>query len=83
MLPEISRRRLLRRVWATSERSREQVLEDLRVKRLHLTAFQLLHCRGLQYEALPAFLKRTKYKTPADELHTVFQAFWKTPLHAF
>jgi hypothetical protein len=32
---------------------------------------------------LPAFLKKTKYKTPVDELHTAFQDAWKTPLHAF
>ena len=59
----------MRRVWATSECSREQIVEDIRVQRLHLTAFQLLHGRGGQYEALPAFLKRTKYKIPADELY--------------
>jgi hypothetical protein len=38
---------------------------------------------GPQYEALPAFLKKTSYKTPVDELQTAFQDAWKTPLHTF
>ncbi|KAF3022577.1 hypothetical protein E8E14_013322 [Neopestalotiopsis sp. 37M] len=36
-----------------------------------------------QYQALPSFLKKTGYKTPADELHTCFQDAWNTPLHAY
>ena len=36
-----------------------------------------------QYQALPPFLKRTGYRNPTDELHTVFQDAWKTDLHAF
>ncbi|KAF2683182.1 S-adenosyl-L-methionine-dependent methyltransferase [Lentithecium fluviatile CBS 122367] len=36
-----------------------------------------------QYQALPAFLKRTGYKNPTNETQTVFQDAWKTPLHGF
>jgi hypothetical protein len=38
---------------------------------------------GPQYQALPEFFKRTGYKNPTDELHTVFQDAWKTGVHAF
>lgn len=44
------------------------------------TSFETI---GPQYQALPRFLKETKYKNPDDALHTVFQDAWKTPLHAF
>ncbi len=36
-----------------------------------------------QYQAFPAFLKRTGYKNPTDEIHTVFQDAWNTDLHGF
>ncbi|KAI0406755.1 S-adenosyl-L-methionine-dependent methyltransferase [Xylaria palmicola] len=42
-----------------------------------------LYTAGPQYEALPAFLKRTKYRNPTDELHTAFHDAWNTPLHPF
>lgn len=51
-------------------------------KELVLTTLSF-YTAGPQYEALPAFLKRTNYRNPADELHTAFQDAWKTPLHAF
>jgi hypothetical protein len=35
------------------------------------------------YQEFPAFLKKTAYKNPTDELHTVFQDAWKTDLHTF
>ncbi|OTA89513.1 hypothetical protein M434DRAFT_79281 [Hypoxylon sp. CO27-5] len=38
---------------------------------------------GPQYQELPAFLKRTAYRNPSDEMHTVSQDAWKTPLHHF
>ncbi|ROT39597.1 S-adenosyl-L-methionine-dependent methyltransferase [Sodiomyces alkalinus F11] len=38
---------------------------------------------GPQYQAIPAFLKKTNYKNPSDEMHTVFQDAWKTDKHAF
>ncbi|KAK7946091.1 O-methyl transferase B [Apiospora aurea] len=38
---------------------------------------------GPQYQALPSFLQQTGYRNPNDPLHTVFQAAWNTPLHAF
>lgn len=36
-----------------------------------------------QYQALPAFLKKTGYKNPTDEVNTVFQDAWNTKLHGF
>ncbi|KAF4999068.1 hypothetical protein FDECE_11627 [Fusarium decemcellulare] len=38
---------------------------------------------GPQYQSLPAFLKKTGYRNPTDELHTVFQDAWGTSQHAF
>ncbi|KAI1141460.1 S-adenosyl-L-methionine-dependent methyltransferase [Hypoxylon sp. FL0543] len=38
---------------------------------------------GPQYQELPAFLRKTAYRNPEDELHTVSQDAWKTPLHHF
>ncbi|KAL2756635.1 hypothetical protein ACRALDRAFT_1075525 [Sodiomyces alcalophilus JCM 7366] len=38
---------------------------------------------GPQYQTIPAFLKKTSYKSPSDEIHTVFQDAWKTDKHAF
>ncbi|KAK8087647.1 hypothetical protein PG997_002608 [Apiospora hydei] len=35
------------------------------------------------YRALPAFLKRTGYKTPQDGIHTAFQDGWSTQLSSF
>ncbi|KAI1844471.1 hypothetical protein JX266_009358 [Neoarthrinium moseri] len=35
------------------------------------------------FQALPGFLKKSSYKEPTDEMHTVFQEAMKTPLHAF
>lgn len=32
---------------------------------------------------MPAFLKKTGYKNPNDEFHTVFQEAWGTSQHAF
>lgn len=36
-----------------------------------------------QYQALPGFLRKTRYENPTDELHTVFQDAWHTTSHAF
>lgn len=35
------------------------------------------------YQTLPAFLKKTEYKDPVDELHTSFQDAFSTPLPVF
>jgi hypothetical protein len=35
------------------------------------------------YQTLPAFLKKTEYKDPADELHTSFQDAFNTELAVF
>ncbi|GAW10673.1 hypothetical protein ANO14919_000070 [Xylariales sp. No.14919] len=51
-----------------------------------VTEAGISHCFmtiGPQYQAFPQFLARTNYRSPADELHTVFQHAWQTPLHAF
>ncbi|KAI1779311.1 S-adenosyl-L-methionine-dependent methyltransferase [Hypoxylon cercidicola] len=36
-----------------------------------------------QYQTLPTFLKKTGYRNPTDEMHTVFQDAWNTSLHGF
>ncbi|KAI0139125.1 S-adenosyl-L-methionine-dependent methyltransferase [Hypoxylon sp. NC0597] len=38
---------------------------------------------GPQYQELPVFLKKTAYRNPSDEMHTVSQDAWGTPLHHF
>ncbi|KAI1778089.1 S-adenosyl-L-methionine-dependent methyltransferase [Hypoxylon cercidicola] len=51
-----------------------------------VTEAGISHCFltiGPQYQAFPQFLARTNYRAPDDELHTVFQDAWQTPLHAF
>ncbi|KAI1323783.1 S-adenosyl-L-methionine-dependent methyltransferase [Xylariaceae sp. FL0255] len=51
-----------------------------------VTEAGISHCFvtiGPQYQAIPGFLKKTGYQDPTDELHTVFQDAWNTPLHAF
>ncbi|KAF2269981.1 O-methyl transferase B [Lojkania enalia] len=59
------------------------VTRNLTEKAVEAGLGHYFYTAGPQYEALPAFLKRTKYKNPVDELHTAFQDAWKTPLPAF
>jgi hypothetical protein len=51
-----------------------------------VTEAGISHCFetiGLQYQELPAFLKKTNYRNPTDPQHTVFQDAWKTDTTQF
>jgi hypothetical protein len=47
---------------------------------LTLKSFETI---GPQYQSIPSFLKKKGYRSPSNELDTVFQQAWDTKLHAF
>ncbi|KAF4449246.1 O-methyl transferase B [Fusarium albosuccineum] len=65
------------------EYAANRVTENLAEKVAAATICHTFGTLGPQYQALPAFLKKTGYKNPTDELHTVFQDAWGTSKHAF
>ncbi|KFA45947.1 hypothetical protein S40293_07288 [Stachybotrys chartarum IBT 40293] len=75
-------------VGAIKETAKDQFTANNVTKNLaeDVTVAGVSHCFetiGPQYQAMPAFLKKTAYKNPTNEVQTVFQDTWNTTDHAF
>lgn len=68
---------------STAQFEANQVTKNLNERVVTAGLNHYFYTAGPQYEALPNFLKRTKYQNPVDEQNTAFQEAWKTQLHAF
>ncbi|KJZ71734.1 hypothetical protein HIM_08876 [Hirsutella minnesotensis 3608] len=80
--------RYLAAIGAVDEVSKGQYAANHYTKNLSENGVEagLRHCFytvGPQYQALPAFLKKTGYKNPQDETHTAFHDAFNTDVHPF